>query len=334
VARNGLNGTDNLSTNGAARTTIPAWAQRFYNLAAAQSGPTVSTSYPFGRYMEDNDFLGDLTNAATGQPYQQGVDYDLDQYNGRYCVTPDYPNGTYAYFVAISSNGTPVFPYNIGRAYYGSPTGGSLTTISETVTTNYEGGPNLAPSLNAPAVNNTTVILTWSATEGGTYQVASSTNLQTWTTNATNVAAVLNTGGFTNTCAGQQCFYRVVCTALASYDPVNASSGGSDAVITMSPLSGSRGSNFTVTATLSASDTPPLPPVSGAPVASFTVGTNSVTGAGYTYNSGSGSGTVTGTLTIPSDAMTGSQTVTITFSPPPKQSQGPSYTQPAAFTIE
>jgi len=44
VPRNGLNGTDNLSTNGAARTSIPAWAQRFYKLAAAQSGPTVSTS--------------------------------------------------------------------------------------------------------------------------------------------------------------------------------------------------------------------------------------------------------------------------------------------------
>jgi len=336
VPRNGLNGTDNLSTNGAARTTIPAWAQRFYDLAAAQSGPTVSTSYPFGRYMEDNDFLGDLTNASTGKAYVQGVDFDLDQYNGRYCVTPDYPNGTYAYFVAISSNGTPLFPYNIGRAYYGDPTGGNVTTISETVTTNFEGGPSLVPSLNVPAVSNTTVVLTWSATEGGTYLVASSANLQAWTTNSTNVAAVQNTGAFTNTSTNSQRFYRVVRTALASYDPVTGTSsgGGSGAIITMSPATGSRGSSFTVTATLSASATPPVPAMSGAPVATFTVGTISVTGASYTYNSGPETGTVTGTLTIPAGATTGSQTVTITFSPPPGQTQGPSYTQTAAFTIQ
>jgi hypothetical protein len=102
----------------------------------------------------------------------------------------------------------------------------------------------------------------------------------------------------------------------------------------LSPSSGSPASSFTVTATLSASATPPVPPVSGAPVASFTVGTINVTGASYTYNSGSGSGAVTGTLTIPSGATTGSQTVTISFSPPPGQTDGPSYTQAAACTIE
>ena len=32
VLRNGQNGTDNLSTNGAARTTIPAWAERLYGI--------------------------------------------------------------------------------------------------------------------------------------------------------------------------------------------------------------------------------------------------------------------------------------------------------------
>jgi hypothetical protein len=33
----------------------------------------------------------------------------LDQYNGRYCVTPEYPNGTYAYFT------TSTFPFIIGN---------------------------------------------------------------------------------------------------------------------------------------------------------------------------------------------------------------------------
>ena len=90
--------------------------------------------------MEDNDYLGDLTNSATGTNYQQGVDFDLDEYNGRWCVTPEFPSGTYAYFVAIDSNGTPVFPYDIGRAFYGNPVGGAVSTITETVVTNFLGG--------------------------------------------------------------------------------------------------------------------------------------------------------------------------------------------------
>ena len=55
----------------------------------------------------------------------------LDQNNGRFCVTPEYPNGTYAYFATIDSivaqtapfNGyfEPVFPYFIGNTFYGRP---------------------------------------------------------------------------------------------------------------------------------------------------------------------------------------------------------------------
>lgn len=38
---------------------------------------------------------------------------DLDEYNGRYCITPEYPNGTYAYFSVLDVNGNPGFPYCI-----------------------------------------------------------------------------------------------------------------------------------------------------------------------------------------------------------------------------
>ena len=183
VPRNGQLGTSNLTANG--RTTIPLWAVRLYGNVASNilAGPAVSTSYPLGRYLEDNDYLGDLG-------YQQGVDFDLDVYNGRWCVTPEFPRGVYAYFVAISSNGTPVFPYNIGRAFYGNPTGGSVTSLSETVVTNFEGGPNSTLALSSPALTNGTVTLVWSSVDGGTYQVQSKTNLSNgWTTNLTGVAS-------------------------------------------------------------------------------------------------------------------------------------------------
>ncbi|HVV01556.1 MAG TPA: YHYH protein [Verrucomicrobiae bacterium] len=329
VLRDGQNGTDNLTTSG--RSTLPAWMLR-NNGNIAQSGPAVSVTYPLGRYLQDYSYLGDLTNSATGTNYQLGVDFDLNEYNVRYCVTPEFPNGTWAYFVCINSNGTPIAPYNVGRYFFGSPTGGKLTTLAEAVTTNYVGGAGRALELSSPVKTGQTVTLAWSAVEGGTYQVESSTNLSDWEVAATNIAPSKNVGGFSDSSssAGKK-FYRVLRTSLAVYDAGTnqASSGGG--VITMSPASGARGTTITITATLSSSASPPLPP-SGAPVQSFVVGTLTVSGAAYTTSSGQG--VVTGSLTIPAGAATGQQTVTISFQPPPGQQQGPSYSQANAFTIQ
>lgn len=48
--------------------------------------------------------------------YKDGVG-DLDKHNGRFCITPEYPNGIYAYFCTMENNGDPVFPYIIGNSY-------------------------------------------------------------------------------------------------------------------------------------------------------------------------------------------------------------------------
>jgi hypothetical protein len=67
-----------------------------------------------------------ITNRPTG--FVQGFfveDYlytnsgDLDESNGRYCKTPEFINGTYAYFASIdnSSVGISSFPYFIGNTY-------------------------------------------------------------------------------------------------------------------------------------------------------------------------------------------------------------------------
>lgn len=46
---------------------------------------------------------------------------DLDEYNGRYCVTPEFPKGVYAYFATtisdLNGNVTGNFPYFIGNRY-------------------------------------------------------------------------------------------------------------------------------------------------------------------------------------------------------------------------
>jgi hypothetical protein len=37
-------------------------------------------------------------------------------HNGRFCITPEYQNGTYAYFLSIDVDDQPAFPYMIGTS--------------------------------------------------------------------------------------------------------------------------------------------------------------------------------------------------------------------------
>jgi hypothetical protein len=154
VRRDGTNGTTNLSTVG--RHTLPAWAAAAQNrsatLSPSQYGPNVSATYPIGHYLEDYDHLADL-----GQT--QGIDFDLDRYNGRFCVTPDFPNGTYAYFETIAADGTPLFPFNLGRQFYGTPSGGVVTSISESVTNYFTNNPGAGPTPPAHALQNSSTRL-------------------------------------------------------------------------------------------------------------------------------------------------------------------------------
>ena len=81
-----------------------------------ENGPPIAT-FPLGFFTDDYEYL------ANG---------DLDENNGRFCITPDYPKGTYAYFATINPNenetsGTfknfraPVFPYLIGENFIAKP---------------------------------------------------------------------------------------------------------------------------------------------------------------------------------------------------------------------
>ena len=41
---------------------------------------------------------------------------DLDEYNGRFSITKEFPNGVYAYYATLNEN-IPTFPYFIGNEY-------------------------------------------------------------------------------------------------------------------------------------------------------------------------------------------------------------------------
>ena len=324
VIRNGEYGTSNLTANG--RITIPAWAARLYNVSSNQAGPNVSGNYPLGRYMEDNDYLGDHINPGTGTNYQQGVDFDLDQYNGRWCVTPEFPNGTYAYFVAVDSNGTPEFPYDIGRGFYGNPVGGSVEAIVETVVTNFLGYTNLVSTMNPPTVKNTTVTLTWSALEGGSYEVQSATNVtsSSWTTLATGLSPNEITGSYTDVAPVSEKFYRSARTSLATYSGAGATLFATNGV---APGGNAYpGQNVLLTITLPSS--PPNPPLNSptTPTVTLSNTTTTVTISGEDV-SRTATNIVTAIVPIPSSAPSAAENVIVNFN------GMPTYTLAGGFTI-
>jgi len=103
-----------------ARTTLPDWALPFHEgvsqqLAENQYGPAINRFFPLGRYLEDYEYV-----EGSG---------DLDAYNGRFAVTPEYPEGVYAYYITLEESGLPAFPYILGAQYYGEVQGGRAQTI-------------------------------------------------------------------------------------------------------------------------------------------------------------------------------------------------------------
>ncbi len=310
VLRNGSNGTTNLTSTG--RTTLPAWAQRIQTVTF-KSGPAVNSTYLLGHFIEDFDYLGD-------RGYTQGVHFDLNEQNVRWCVTPEYPSGTWAYFTTINADGTPAYPYTTGRQYFGSPTGGS-TTIGETVTTYFNGGPNKVETASAPTVNNATgdVTLTWSGVEGGTYLVEASNDLVTWpdltpTVTATDDQASFVESGARNSYSKR--FYRVTRKSLASFDSNGfdytvAGTGGGGTTATVPGGVVTRGSTYTLTITIPTNSTPPVPPASVA-VTSVSIGGSTVGVSSLVHTS---QYVVTCTYIVPT-GTTGAKNVVVTFPGP------------------
>ncbi len=238
VLRDGQNGTQDLRTTG--RITLPKWAaiaQGYTNSSSSNpfplainqygpattytsSGPGGTTTYTLGRYTGDYDYLGDL-----GQT--QGTTFNLDQYNGRNCVTPEFPGGIYAYFVAIDAAGNTAFPHMLGKQYYGVTNAGNATTVPAGAAEYFNGGPNTKEAIRGIFINqgNGNVTLTWSSVEGGTYvlEAASNFTANSWSPVTTNSAAANATQTTITDSAvligNPNRFYRVNRTGLATYDP-------------------------------------------------------------------------------------------------------------------
>ena len=55
------------------------------------------------------------------EDYSYDSSGDLDEHNGRFCKTPEFEEGVYAYFAAVDELNDPQFPYYIGDTYRGIP---------------------------------------------------------------------------------------------------------------------------------------------------------------------------------------------------------------------
>tara|TARA_B100000073_G_scaffold346603_1_gene358409 strand:- start:561 stop:4733 length:4173 start_codon:yes stop_codon:yes gene_type:complete len=79
-----------------------------FSYSGANSGfRSVQNGYVLGDFIQD--YIYDDS---------QGI---LDEFNGIFTSTPEYPNGTYAYFMAEDGSSNPAYPYAIGPKFYGTP---------------------------------------------------------------------------------------------------------------------------------------------------------------------------------------------------------------------
>ena len=97
----------------------PIYGSYGYSNAGFSTDPVLLTS---GYALDtsniiDRPSVSDFDGGFFVEDYKFTGSGDLDQYNGRFAKTPEFPEGVYAYFALIDSNKDSVFPYFIGDKY-------------------------------------------------------------------------------------------------------------------------------------------------------------------------------------------------------------------------
>lgn len=116
-------------TTSATNSRIIGWAYDghpiygpYYNNTLVKSGydasPELGSEYrpPTIRGFFTQDFM------YAPDPKNDARVLRLDEYNGAFIKNTDFPEGTYAYFTPINTNGTPIYPYVIGSKFKDLPT--------------------------------------------------------------------------------------------------------------------------------------------------------------------------------------------------------------------
>lgn len=110
------------NTNGTGGITRMKSSYQLRSISTRSLGPAVSSTYFLGYFREDYEYI-----AHTASDY-------LDEHNGRFCVTPEYPNGIYCYFATVDANHNSAYPYVVGPTFYGNRTASKVNTVTESTT--------------------------------------------------------------------------------------------------------------------------------------------------------------------------------------------------------
>jgi hypothetical protein len=216
-----------------------------YSVSSATTrtnGPAVSGTYPAGCFIQDY-----IYTAGSG---------DLDARNGRFCVTPEFPSGTYAYFVTIDATLTPTFPYTFYGTYYGvvqsGNTGGASghNTIPGTAT-QYSTArtPSITIAASSSTIcSNASVTFTPTVTNAGTSPVYQwkKNNVTVATGSSYTTSALVN--GDVITCTLTSNAYYLTSSTAAS-NSITMTVQNAPSVSGFTPVSGVAGTTVTISGT-------------------------------------------------------------------------------------
>jgi len=133
INTNGTGEIARMKSSFSLRTDLPVGAIRstYADGTDVADGPVVSAGPPsggqnpnrgLGYYREDYKFT-----TPTSSDY-------LDAHNGRFCITPEYPQGIYCYFATVNANHNSEYPYVVGPKFYGVNVATKLNAVPEGTT--------------------------------------------------------------------------------------------------------------------------------------------------------------------------------------------------------
>jgi hypothetical protein len=111
------------NTNGTGAITRMKSSYQLRTNTTRVNGPAINQvvgtqTFFNGYFREDYEYI-----SHAGDPTY------LDQHNGRFCVTPEYPNGIYCYFTTVDSNHNSAYPYVVGPTFYGTVSVITVTSV-------------------------------------------------------------------------------------------------------------------------------------------------------------------------------------------------------------
>ena len=91
-----------------------------YGYSDSENSNSIPKLLESGYTLNPSNIIDRPSNFAAGffiEDYEYTNSGDLDENNGRFGKTPEFPNGVYAYFTTLDTSFTPKFPYFIGNKF-------------------------------------------------------------------------------------------------------------------------------------------------------------------------------------------------------------------------